>query len=83
MIDHLVLNGAVGLVTIDDLALTEAAKALDSRAINMHFEEHYENGEMRFDYRMRPGVLTRTNGVNVMAALGLLTLSKAGTATDI
>ena len=58
MIDHLVLNGAVGLVTTHDLALTEAAKALDSRAINMHFEEHYENGEMRFDYRMRPGVLT-------------------------
>jgi hypothetical protein len=34
---------------------------------------------MRFDYRMRPGVLTRTNGVNVMAALGLLPLPKAAT----
>jgi hypothetical protein len=34
---------------------------------------------MRFDYRMRPGVLTRTNGVNVMTALGLLPPEKAGT----
>jgi len=31
-----------------------------------------ENGEMQFDYKMRPGVLTHTNGLNVMAALGLL-----------
>jgi hypothetical protein len=37
---------------------------------------------MRFDYQMRPGALTRTNGVNVMAALGLLPLEKgAGDAT--
>jgi predicted ATPase len=67
-------QGAIGLVTTHDLALTEVvnAHALDGRAINVHFEEHYENGHMQFDYRMRPGVLTRTNGLNVMAALGLL-----------
>jgi hypothetical protein len=29
---------------------------------------------------MRPGELTRTNGLNVMAALGLLPLSKMGEA---
>ena len=33
----------------------------------------------RCDYRMRPGVLTRTNGLNVMAALGLLPLPMTGT----
>jgi DNA mismatch repair ATPase MutS len=54
-------------------------KALDGRAVNVHFAEQYENKEMRFDYRMRPGVLTRTNGVNVMAALGFLPLRKAVT----
>jgi DNA mismatch repair ATPase MutS len=47
-------------------------KTLDSKAVNVHFEEQYVDGEMRFDYRMRSGVLTRTNGLNVMAALGLL-----------
>jgi DNA mismatch repair ATPase MutS len=76
VIEELTGSGAVGLVTTHDLALAEVVKALDGRAINLHFEEHYENGEMRFDYRMRPGVLTRTNGLNVMAALGLLPLSK-------
>jgi DNA mismatch repair ATPase MutS len=59
-------------VTTHDLALTEAANALDGRAINVHFEEQYEDREMQFDYRLRSGVLTQTNGANVMAALGLL-----------
>ena len=77
VIEQLAASGAVGLVTTHDLALIEVVKALDGRALNVHFEEHYEDGEMRFDYRMRPGVLTRTNGVNVMAALGLLPLPKA------
>jgi len=79
VIEQLAASGAVGLVTTHDLALTEVVKALDGRAINVHFEEHYENAGMRFDYRMRPGVLTRTNGLNVMAALGLLSLPKAAT----
>ena len=79
VIEQLTASGAVGLVTTHDLALTEVGNALDGRAINVHFEEHYENGEMRFDYQMRPGVLTRTNGLNVMAALGLLPLPKAAT----
>ena len=72
VIQQLIASGAVGIITTHDLALTEVAKDLGGRAINVHFEEHYEDGEMRFDYRMRPGVLTRTNGINVMAALGLL-----------
>jgi hypothetical protein len=74
VIEQLAANRAIGLVTTHDLALTDVVLTLDGRAINVHFEEHYENEQMRFDYRMRPGVLTRTNGVNVMTALGLLTL---------
>jgi hypothetical protein len=77
-IGQLADRGAIGLVTTHDLALTKVVEALDGRAINVHFEEHYESGEMRFDYRMRPGVLTRTNGLNIMAALGLLPLPKTG-----
>jgi DNA mismatch repair ATPase MutS len=72
VIEQLAGNGALGLVTTHDLALTEMVKTLDSKAVNVHFEEQYVDGEMRFDYRMRSGVLTRTNGLNVMAALGLL-----------
>ena len=76
VIEQLTGNAAVGIVTTHDLALTAMVKTLDGRAINVHFEEHYQDGEMRFDYRMRSGVLTRTNGLNVMAALGLLPASR-------
>ena len=72
VIEQLAESGAIGLATTHDLALTQIVESLESHAINVHFEEHYENGEMQFDYKMRPGVLTHTNGLNVMAALGLL-----------
>ncbi|MFY9646905.1 MAG: hypothetical protein WAK29_17130 [Terriglobales bacterium] len=72
VIGQLAEKGAIGMVTTHDLALTRVVDSLDGRAINVHFEEHYENGRMLFDYQMRLGVLTRTNGLNVMAALGLL-----------
>ena len=72
VIEQLIGSGSFGRVTPHDLALTEAVNDLDGRAINVHFEENYENGEMQFDYRMRSGVLTHTNGANVMVALGLL-----------
>jgi hypothetical protein len=76
VIEQLAGSGAVGLVTTHDLALTELVEALRGRAINVHFEERYENGEMQFDYKIRSGALAHTNGLNIMAALGLLPLSK-------
>lgn len=77
MVEQFAGHGAIGLMTTHDLALVEVVKPLDGRAINVHFEEHYENGEMRFDYRMHHGVLANTNGSNVLAALGLLPCSQS------
>lgn len=72
VVEQLVLNGGLGLVTTHDLALTEIVGSMDCRAINVHFEEQYKDGAMSFDYVMRSGVLTRSNGLIVMASLGLL-----------
>jgi DNA mismatch repair ATPase MutS len=63
--------GAIGLVTTHDLALTEIADRLGGRATNVHFEDRYENGELTFDYRMRPGVVRHTNGLALMRAVGI------------
>jgi DNA mismatch repair ATPase MutS len=30
-----------------------------------------ENGHMRFDYRLREGVVTKSNGLELMRAIGL------------
>jgi hypothetical protein len=67
----LVERGAVGLVTTHDLALARVADELAPRAGNVHFEDHLEDGEIAFDYRMRPGVVTRSNALELMRAVGL------------
>jgi hypothetical protein len=72
VVEQLVQNGSLGLVTTHDLALTEIVAGMASQAINVHFEEQYKDRVMSFDYLMRSGVLARSNGLVVMASLGLL-----------
>ena len=67
----LVERGAIGLVSTHDLALAEIASRLDGLAANVHFEDHLEGGEIRFDYRLRQGVVTRSNALELMRAVGL------------
>ncbi|MCC6487481.1 MAG: DNA mismatch repair protein MutS [Candidatus Hydrogenedentes bacterium] len=63
--------GAIGLVTTHDLALAKTADELGARAANVHFEDHLENGKLVFDYRMRPGVVQKSNALELMRAVGL------------
>ncbi|MEW4569898.1 DNA mismatch repair protein MutS [Tautonia sp. JC769] len=64
-------RGAIGLVTTHDLALAEIVAGLGHRAENVHFEDHLEGGKMRFDYIMRPGVVRKSNALELMRAVGL------------
>jgi len=67
----LVRREAVGLVTSHDLALTAIAEDLAPQAANVHFEDHLEGDVMAFDYRLKPGPVTRSNAVALMRAVGL------------
>jgi hypothetical protein len=67
----LVDGGAIGLVTTHDLALTALADESNGRLANVHFEDRIENGSMVFDYRMRPGVVERSNALELMRSIGL------------
>jgi hypothetical protein len=67
----LVQRGALGLITTHDLSLTHIAERLGPRATNCHFADHLEDGEMIFDYRMRPGVVRHSNALALMRAVGL------------
>jgi hypothetical protein len=67
----LVDRGAIGLITTHDLALTRIATALASRGANVHFQDYLENGQMRFDYRLRPGVVQHSNALELMRSVGL------------
>ena len=64
-------RGAIGLVTTHDLALAEIAEGLGERAANVHFEDHIEDGKIRFDYVMRPGVVRKSNALELMRSVGL------------
>jgi hypothetical protein len=64
-------RGAIGLVTTHDLTLAAVADALAPRGANVHFQDHLENGKIAFDYRMHPGIVTRSNALALMRAVGL------------
>ena len=47
------------------------ADALGAAAANVHFEDELRDGQMHFDYRMRPGVVRKSNALALMRAVGL------------
>lgn len=67
----LVERGAIGLVTTHDLALTEIGEALDGHLHNVHFQDEFVEGKITFDYRLREGVVTKSNGLELMRSIGL------------
>ena len=67
----LIDRGAIGLVSTHDLALAGVADRLAPRAANVHFEDRMVDGELVFDYAMRPGVVSRSNALELMRAVGL------------
>jgi DNA mismatch repair ATPase MutS len=67
----LVERGGMGLITTHDLALAHIAETLGSRAANVHFEDQFENGLMHFDYRLHPGVVEKSNALELMRSVGL------------
>jgi len=64
-------RGFIGLVTTHDLSLARVAAELAPAAENVHFEDRLEDGLLRFDYKMRPGVVERSNALDLMRAVGL------------
>jgi hypothetical protein len=64
-------HGAIGLLTTHDLALADAARALEPAATNVHFQDELRDGELHFDYRMREGVVQRSNALELMRSVGL------------
>lgn len=71
LLRKLLEHGAVGLLTTHDLALAQAAEALAPAATNVHFEDQLRDGELSFDYRMREGVVRKSNALALMRSVGL------------
>jgi hypothetical protein len=71
VVKNLLDRGAIGMITTHDLALAEIAGALGSCAANFHFEDRVEDGQLRFDYRLSPGVVRTSNALQLMRSIGI------------
>jgi DNA mismatch repair ATPase MutS len=67
----LLQRNAIGLMTTHDLALAEIATSLGSCAANVHFQDSLDGGELRFDYRLTPGIVQTSNALALMRSIGL------------
>ena len=64
-------RGAMGLITTHDLALTQIVEEVKPHGANFHFEDQFADGRMSFDYRLRPGVVEKSNALALMRSIGL------------
>ncbi|HIE96406.1 MAG TPA: DNA mismatch repair protein MutS [Planctomycetes bacterium] len=71
VICSLVNKSALGMVTTHDLTLTDIVDSMDDKAVNMHFEDQVSDGHMTFDYKLRDGVVQRSNAIELMRMMGL------------
>lgn len=68
IVNALLKSSAIGLISTHDLALTQLNGTL---LHNMHFQDEIHEGRMRFDFKLRDGAVTRSNGVELMRLIGL------------
>lgn len=64
-------RGALGIVTTHDLALTDIEQVLPGAIRNVHFQDYVEEGKMRFDHKLRDGVVAKSNALELMRLIGL------------
>jgi hypothetical protein len=67
----LLASGAIGLISTHDLALTNIGGQQDTRLHNVHLQDEIHDGKMTFDFTLHDGVVTKSNGIELMRLIGL------------
>ncbi len=71
LISKLAGRNSIGLVSTHDLELEVLEKETNGQIANFHFQEHYEQGRILFDYKLRPGVSKTRNAIYLIESLGI------------
>jgi DNA mismatch repair ATPase MutS len=79
---HLLERRAFGLVATHDVALSELEREYPERVRNAHFTDVVVDGEMRFDYLLRTGVVRTSNALRLLALAGIDVPADDGVAFD-
>jgi MutS domain V len=66
-----VARGAIGLISTHDLALTDISGLPAGALRNVHFQDELQNGRMIFDFKLRDGIVTKSNAMELMRSIGL------------
>jgi DNA mismatch repair ATPase MutS len=66
----LVSQGAVGALTMHDLALTEIADVPELHGVNVHMGSKEGGDHMDFDYRLKSGVTNESNALSIARLAG-------------
>jgi DNA mismatch repair ATPase MutS len=64
-------RGAIGLISTHDLALTDIGGLEEGSLRNVHFQDELRDGRMTFDFKLRAGVVTKSNAMELMRSIGL------------
>ncbi len=68
----LIERRSIGLISTHDLALTDIGMVAGTGPLrNVHFQDELANGRITFDYKLREGVVTKSNGLELMRSIGL------------
>ena len=71
VIRALLRRGTIGLISTHDLALADGDQLLKDALRNVHFQDELDAGRLTFDFKLREGVVTKSNGIELMRAIGL------------
>lgn len=71
LVNKLVDNKAIGLVSTHDLELEVLEKESNKRIRNYHFKEYYKDNKIYFDYKLKPGISTTRNAMYLIKMMGI------------
>ncbi len=68
---HLIERRGTGLCATHDIELAGLEHQYPERIANVHFTDVVVDGEMRFDYKLRPGIVRTSNALRLLAMAGI------------
>ncbi len=71
VVQTLLASGAIGMISTHDLALTNIGSTAAAHIHNVHLQDAIVDGKMTFDFRLHDGVVTKSNGIELMRMIGL------------
>lgn len=71
VIKRLSESGGITMVSTHDFELCDITDSAGNQADNYHFEEYYEDGKLKFDYKIKQSRCTTRNAMEILKMAGL------------